>query len=1320
MKRKRIIAFGLGVLILLLSCGVGLYALTARQSVSPNVLLLESLKNNRSWVIDSLVDGDFSNNPYTQVIPQATELSFLEDILSNYKNDAAFKLLVDSMETYKNTGTYVTNWSQELIAVLLHALGLLDDETLLDYVDNCVKSVDDLQYENIINAVLSENYTSSWGSTLFEADSDLEQYRQMSETMQALSQYQKALKDNNDLLSAGYFSSDQDFMDYTDNFLTAYEDALYNALVNLPGGEQFSDNEALTKKMIGVSALAFVLGAETYDPTNLSDVESSDYQGARLSEIYNTYFADGIGAFLNASGTALKIGSVATEYAILLETLVAQKDTTVQVMNRIRNNTSDLDLANTLNMYADMVADQGDTQALAYDVIVDYVSKQDTIGEAVLKGAGNLFHQYLNRRCGYFDGNKMVMTNAISENLIRAGKCVEIAVWVADKATNIQETSQKIYICKYIEKVIQATVETYEADYAAYLNDPTDENAKRVLDDLEFLKKLRLYGEKQAYGSVCSQTESIIGILLGGGDVQDNIDRRYQGNIDALLGCTLSPSSNLEFNVGSGETLELYAFSLDNGGYTVYAQYTKADGTRIAFPEADTILATSLTLNGGSVHLYGGTKGFGLFLPMLESTGNSTLTVSGADVAIGNLTNEGTLTVNLEDAVSTLQITDGLENSGTLQVDGAGQSVRVQTAQNSGTWDLNGATADVYGDLVNNGSVSGQVNVCGDGSSVYDPGYAETEVQTLSGNGTYTDLSFRSDAKQGVKIEGTQTVTGSLACTNTRLRTSENLVVTGNCTIVGGAFENSLTFRDYQTAQPLTLGGTGVMKGAVTFGAAVTFRDGLFVTDDCTTLTLNGETTVKGDLRYDGGTIAGSDWLKLHGDLDINTEDPQIANLDFVGLLPQSVNTTADLTVENLNNQNMSLSGVEFTSKIYVTDTLYSASTAAYAQGQNVVLTGNAKLNGNTIRGNISAEDWNCTSSVEIQGVLYASGGITVAEGANITAAGYQQSSGTLTLAANSLLDCNDSITINASLSISPGSTLQSEGDLLLGGTTTNSGAISAAGDCKLTGALTGGTLSVGGSLDASAALSPDDLQFESKVAQHFSNTAATTVKRLTIRNSSRSGFTVGSVIQVTERFTNECANLINGDNIRLTGGAEYTDNGETKGDFSVSGNYTVKSGTTLTVNGDLYLQEGAVLTVEDGATLSVRRSVLSGGASVIVKSGGTLEVADHWSSASDTFQIDGDLTITGDAKWTSATVSAAGCITFRGDLAVSGGTWHDPNVAFISKLPQVVSGSSFTVGDLTVDNTSNTGIRFDTTVTPSGTAQYLHMSKNDAAQSAA
>lgn len=1295
MKRRKSFAVLMAVVTFIMSGCIWMYAYSKSQEVTPNILLLDSILNNRSWIIDSLVESDFSNNPYTELITGATEESFMEEVLSNYQNDEAFKLLVDGMETYKNTGRYATNWTQELIAVLLHSFGLLDDEELIDYVDNQIKSVDDLQYEDIVNAVLAEDYTSSWGSTLFEADSNLEQYRQMSKTLKNLSGYQQALKDNSNLLASGCFNSAQDFTDYTDHFLTAYEDTLYDALINLPNCQQFAENEALTKKIIGVSALAFALKAQTYDPTKLSE-EGSDAQGSRISEIYNDYFASEINALLKVSGKALEIGSVATEYAMLLEALMAQQDTTVQVMERIRYNTSDTSLTNTLNMYSDMVRDQGNTQALAYDVIIDYVNRQDVVGNAVLSGAGQAFNKYLNLRCGYFDANKMVMTNAISENLIRAGKCVQIAVWVADKATNIQETSQKIYICKYIDKLIKAAVATYQSDFQAYTNNKTDDNAKRVLDDLEFLKKLRLYGEKQAYGSVCSQTESIVGILLGGDEVQEDIDARYQGNVDALLGCTLSPTSNLEFSVNAGETLDLFAYKLNNGAYTAYGKYTKADGTLAEFPEADMILMSSLTLNGGTVNLYGGEAGIALFVPTLKNTKTSVLNVNGSNVAVGAVENSGTLTITIGDASSGLQFTDSVRNSGTLTVRGVGQSFRVQTVDNSGTWNLVDSTANVYGNLNNDGAVSGKINVCGDGSQAYENSYTAAEVQELSGSGNFTDLYFTGTANKGVQISGSLTVSRYLSCEKTRLRNSENLVITGNCALANNYFKNSLTFEDYTSGAPITLGGTGVIKGQVTFGSATTFNDGLSVTGSCSTLTLNGETTVKGDMQYAGGTIIGGDWLKLYGNLNVTTSSPSIEKLMFAGLLPQTVSASSSLTVSELENQNKSLSGVDFSSKIYVTGTLSSGSTSVYENGKNIVLTETAGLNGNTIRGSLSAENWTCTDAFALKGTLYASGAITLRDGAALTALSYQQSGGTLSVSQNAVL--------------------QSEGDLLLGGATTNNGTVLGEGDAKITAAFTGGTLKVKGDLAASASLTPDTLVFDAKVPQSFSNSGTTTVQNLQIINPSGGGFTVGSVINVTGRFNNDCKNLIHGENIHLSGDSVYVDNNLAKGDFTVSGTYTVKSGDTLTVNGKLYLQKDATLIVEDGASLLVKRSLISNGATLLVESGGAVEITDYWSSSSDTVQVDGTLTVKGDAKLSSAAVSASGLLTFKGDLTVSGGTWNNPNVAFISKLPQVVSGSAISVGNLTVDNLSRTGIQIDAKITPSGTVQYIHMSADDAA----
>ena len=627
----------------------------ADKNINVNKLMFESLLKDRNWVIDSLVDGDFSNNPYTELCVGASEETFLEDVLSNYENDEAFKVLVNAMQEYENLDSYATTWTEKTLAALANGLGIINDDQLLDYVDNTVKTAASIKYEDIINAVLCEDYTSSWGSTLFEDNSSVEEYRQMGKILKNLSGYQKALKSNASLLEKGIFESAEDFADYTDDFLSAYEDSLYNVLINKLGAKPIGDSEALNKKIIGATAMAYVLLAEHHDPTTGED--------SYLSELYNDLFAPGTKEILSGVGKGLKIGKAATEYAMLLETLVSQTDSTVQVMNRLNSNTSDEDLSKALNSYAKLVRDSGNTLVYSYDSIVDYVNKQGLVGKTVIKGAEKSFTNYLNMRSGYFDLDKMVMTNAISEQLISMGKCVQLAVWIADKATDIKETSEKIYVCKYIQKAINETKKTYDADYKAFCLKQSDENARKCLDDLEFLKKLRLFGEKQAYGSVTSQTDSVVGLLLGGGDLSNDIEKHYQGNVDMLLGCTLSPDGNVKISVEYGDVLTVMPYRLNNGNITVYGRLEKSDGKVIEFPEADYVLMSSLVLDGGTLNV-NSSDSLGkvqIVIPVLEGYSKN-VNVKGSELIVGGI-NGSSLTVNTAE-------NGRIETIGDLTVDG--------------------------------------------------------------------------------------------------------------------------------------------------------------------------------------------------------------------------------------------------------------------------------------------------------------------------------------------------------------------------------------------------------------------------------------------------------------------------------------------------------------------------------------------------------------------------------------------------------------------------------------------------------------------------
>ncbi len=1132
MKRKKVLSVILSLLLILSSCCIGLYSFANAKKVDVNVLLLDSIIKERPWVIESLVVGRFTNNPYTNVLPYATEETYFEEILSNYKNDDSLKFLVDSMVKYEETGTYVGSWTQETAANLLKFLGLASDEELNACVDKHVKSIEDLQYESIINAVLLENYTSSWGSTLMEADATLEQYRQMSEVLKNISNYQRALKSNSGLLATGYFESFEDFTDYTDTFLDAYENALYDALSNLTGYNQTSD-DILAKKIVSATAMAFVFAAETYDPTKANNI--SDGVSSELNDFYADYFAPEINAILKGAGTVLQFSSVAIEYAMLLEALVSQTNNTVQVMGRVQSNTTDENLYNTLNVYSDMIADQGNKQALNYDVILNYIDNQNKIGTAILQSTEKAFNNFAALRYGVFEASELVITRALCRKLIQVGQCIEVALWVTDKATNVQDTCRKIYLCQYINKIISAARDTYNADYLTYVNNPTDENAKKCLDDLEFLKKLRLYGEKQAYGSVCSQTESIVGTLLGGDVAQKTLDKRYQANIDAILGCSLAPANNVEFNINKGEELLVYVRMLDNGNETYYARLTKSDGTIVEFPEADTILTSSINLNGGTISLLGKTDGTNsnYFIPSLTATKDSILEIENSNVAIGMLKNTGDLSLSIEGTTSTLKITDTLYNSDTLQITtSSGQGVSTQNVTNSGSLTIVNSAVRVYGNIENNSQISGVIRICGDGTKTYNEGYFEVGTQTISGTGNYTVLHFDNHTNDGVEVKGKTTVSDEIYWLVTKIKNSTN-----------------------------------------------------------------------------------------------------------------------------------------------------------------IILTGTACLNGDAIKGDISAKNWNCTKSAEINGTLFALDDIIISDGVTLNVVNYKQSDGNLVIAKTGTLICED---------------------LLLGCITTNNGTISVDGDSKVTDSFIGGAFNSKGDITVSANFAPHSLSLNSKLSQRFYNSSTTTVNKLDISNSSFSGITVDSVINVVDIFINNAKKIINSNNIRLKDGGNYITNGVSKYDFTVSESYTVKSGETFIVNGNLTLNSGAVLTVEDGAKLVVKRNIVSKGANIIVSSGGCIEIVDYINSSSDTYQIDGDLIVKGDARITSAIVNANGLITFKGDLTVSSGTWNNPNVAFVSKLPQVVSGSAINVNDITIDNTSKSGITITLTYTAAGKVDILHLSADN------
>lgn len=1293
MKRsKKITSIFLSVIIIVTSCGIGLFAKAQEKEININISLLEAILNEQNWIIETLVEGDTTNNPYAVINTAATNELIFNEVLENYQNDAAFRSLVNAMDIYSNGGDYLSGITDDVLSVLTGIFSSLDG------LKKFVSSTDELKYESILNDLLKADYTSSWGDTLYEDNMDLENLKQQAKLCKKLGKYKSALSDTLKINNSGGQSAimiydpytvdvaeyEITIQDYVDHFLDAYEQDLEEYLLDIPAMRSIEGNEALKKKILALSALGLTA---TYECVSLPEI------GVDLDDLFYDGFLEETLDVVKGSGKAFKIAEKSFDCAIYLEAIQHQKNSTYNSMLRIANNTSDADLKNVVKNYADLLSSACDAQTLGYEVVANYIRNQSTVTnivkEHVEKTGPKIIKNFAAKHAG---AKTLILANSISSAI----KVADLAVWVADKTTGIKETSKKIFICKYVDKLINQVISTYQEDLKIYFANRTDENAENVLADLQFLKELRLYGEECAYDSMCEQMDSAIGILLGGGNTREYIDRRFQASVDTFLGCSLSPIKNKQFVMQKGDLLQISSEDV-NGKIYAQAMYKKAGKQPIYFAEPDLRLLGGIKLNGAKIDIFNAPKGF--YLPLIENDGDSgEINVYCDDTAFGTISNSGVLDISFHNSTSNLLITDSIDNSGTMNINSENENayVDVYSVKNSKQIDIIGAALNIKGSPTNNGIISGTVKMCSDNSQVYENGYYKIGVPVMLGNGQYSDLIFENNAKEGLKILGTQTVTNYISNNSTRLRTSENIVLTGNCVVNNNEFNSSLSFKNYYTSQPLKIKGTGIIYGDVSFGGNTSFGDGLNLSSECKTLTLNGETNVKGDFIYGSGVIAGDNWLKLHNDAVIEASSPSISNLDFVGRMAQLIKSSNDLTVNNLQNHNSSLGGVSFESKIFVTNSLLSDSLASYKNGKNIVLTDSARLNGNQIRGSLSAQNWTCADSANVKGTLYTSGNISIADNTTLDVIGYNQSSGNLTIGENSALNCVGDY-YNAGTTTNNG-TLAIKGGLYTGAVT-NNGTIAVDGDNQLTGAFAGGTFITKGDLTASAEFKPDALSFTGKISQKFNNSSKTEAKYLTIDNSSSSGFTVGSVINVTELFNDRSKKLINGENIVLTSNANYFTNGTTKGDLTISGNFTVPAGETMTVNGKLNVKSGATLTVEENAKFIVKRNMTASSSTINVNEGGLLQINDYLDSSSAQYFVDGDLLIKGDAAINSGEVNANGLITFKGDLSTSSGTWNNPNVTFACGLPQSVSGSSINVNNLNINNTSRNGITFKSNV---------------------
>jgi len=1227
----------------------------AERTLSPNIAVLNAiLYGDRGWVRDTLIDDNRSTNPM-RMLAGGDKISMAADALNTYRG------LNAENETYAQVYRYGVNvmmllYSPETIMndVVDEAGNLLSwiasffsgTDELRKFLDDMAASSDELDYDKILKEAFSKTYTASNGTTLGDTAASYLLLQGMVDSMTMLSKIE-------DVISADIGATDgtSELEDvYINDYVTPYTDAVEDFLSEYFSLTGTSSPDA-TSLTTCASLLATIVRFNRYAPEEV-------YTDYPYVETLNEMLLDsGISNLLKGAGKTLDISSGALENYIYIESIQRQRETLTGPIQRLASRTSNDSLKKSAANFNNLMNDQLDAKVLAYDSVLSYLRSNTVAGDT----ASKLITSWFKNSNLYKDG---VLSSPV---LAKAMTSISIGAWLGDKVTGAQNTCKKTALLLRWENLLNAALSSYYADETAYISDATDANAQKVLEDLQMIQRLRLYGERIAHELSAGQLDSWFGQLYCDAATRDAWDDVLQKNTDILLAASVVPAMS-GLNVGSGQQVIL-SCSNDVG---MYASTPK--GYLVDLPS---LLLGGITINGGSLLVTGSISHLGA----VQTSGTATLGVTGSKLSLTELyQNSGSVNISLAAGSALHTSMLNVSNAAVTAVDGNGSITTDQLTLRGG---ISGVPIYVKGDISCSGATASHLELIGSDSHAISGSLSAGTFRMVSGP---------------VQLNGNVTVTSELYGPNAVIQNPEKLLLNGG-TVTGGSYPAPLTvttanLRDTVFRSTLT------DRGGTTYSGTVTV-EGLLFAEGAATIQADGILRAKSAARFSNVTSTGTGRLELRSDAILS--NATLSRLYIGGALPQTI--TGSATVDELRFENTHSKGVIITDKITVTGSLYDPY-ACVDQSQALTLTGNACVPDGVFSGDLTLQSWTSDTPLLIQGSATITGdGIA---NASLSVQGDVNVDPNAVLQ-NSTLHCSG--VLSGPVSVDAGSALTVHGTAAFMESLLCDGPVQVRGDCAASSLTTSGAcaLTVSGDLSVSGTTHFRHLLLDSKLPQTISGSNFTADK-LELQNTARKGVTIATDITVTEEF-HPHDTIFSGNDINYHGQTEMpgtrvewenmTVDRDTRvrGDLYINGGLSI-SNAVLQVDGRVYWNSGNITLTEAELLLKETLSGSGSARALTLDANSRMEV-DRWTSLSGvTTTLEGTLTLGSDCRLSSAPISGAGTLYVRGDLQQSSSDVCVGALHCIGKLPQTLFGSgSFHAVDISLTNPSRKGIVFENTI---------------------
>lgn len=422
-----------------------------------SILLDAMLHGERHWVIETLVQDSRKNNPLAILQGTGERKSLAREALDTYegvdaKSDtyaAIYRGMVDIMEKIYNKDEYISGLADEAGNLIGAAAELFTGiDGLKDMISDVTKSTDEIRYDRLLKAALTEEFTATNGMTIGKNESDLIYSRQARDIVNYFGSFIALVKTNVDTL-VGMSDAEAFTQKYVTDYAIPYRDAALQYLTSIDtlckasgGGLGHAD------KMKLVSALASLEAYSILKP-------EPTFSGFSYKDCLGEFMVDsGVKATFSLLNKIFTIQETALDSYLYVNSLQRQRETIIGPLQRLSVSTTDGDMSSSLGNVVSMLDESYQNQMLDYNSIVRYLRSNASTNKSMVSLA-----KFALKKCGVLTED--TLGGAV---LAKATPIIKITTVVADEAIGLKDTCKKTYELRHLQKLIDAMVAQYKID----------------------------------------------------------------------------------------------------------------------------------------------------------------------------------------------------------------------------------------------------------------------------------------------------------------------------------------------------------------------------------------------------------------------------------------------------------------------------------------------------------------------------------------------------------------------------------------------------------------------------------------------------------------------------------------------------------------------------------------------------------------------------------------------------------------------------------------------------------------------------------------